>query len=178
MCLGSSLESICIVCLGICKPITICCWMQKFYGLFAAVVASNDKLDVSNLHTALHKTAQICTYRKLVMWWPSLVRKLAWNLTGRPRIGPLDNRPSTPSSFNIISKTTTKMTWDRWWEVNLLSKCHLPRSHGLGVKEFLKIFHKVWIAHWLNYKGVCTTAPATPGLLTRNNCILCKKYLM
>ena len=42
------------------------------------------------------------------------------------------------------------MTCDRWWDVNILSKCQVniiskcqvPSSNGLGVKGFLKIWRK------------------------------------
>ena len=62
------------------------------------------------------------------------------------------------------------MTCDTWWAVNILSKFQLPISYGLGVKVFWRYIHKgwatYWINEWINDKGVCRTAPATPGLLT------------
>ena len=54
---------------------------------------------------------------------------------------------------------------DRWGYVNLLWKLQLPISYGLGVKVFWRYFHKGWLTDWVNYEGVCRTAPATSGLL-------------
>ena len=59
-------------------------------------------------------------------------------------------------------------TPDRWWEVNILSKFQVPSSYGLGVKIFWRYFGKrvtQFINLSINNKGVCRTAPATPGPL-------------
>ena len=56
------------------------------------------------------------------------------------------------------------MTHNMWhmtggW-LNLLSKCQVPSTYGLGVK-----FSEDISTESVNDKGVCRTAPATLGLL-------------
>ena len=57
-------------------------------------------------------------------------------------------------------------TCDNWLVVNFLSKLLLPSSIGLGEKVIEGLEEKGDGANELmNYKGVCRTALATPGLL-------------
>ena len=61
---------------------------------------------------------------------------------------------------------TWHMTCDRWGKVNLLSKCKFPNSYSIEWKSFEESFTKdESLNDWLNHKGVCRTAQATPGLL-------------
>ena len=57
------------------------------------------------------------------------------------------------------------VTCDMWWKVNILSKCQVPSSNGLGVKVFWSYFHKLWVTQFMSGEGVFRTAPASPGLL-------------
>ena len=50
--------------------------------------------------------------------------------------------------------------------MNILSKFQLPSFYSLGVEGFWIYFDKGWPTQLINYKGVCRTAPAEPGLLT------------
>ena len=53
-------------------------------------------------------------------------------------------------------------------KVNILSKCQVPSSYGLGVKLLWQFLEKGWLYQWnnevINDKGVFWTTPATPGL--------------
>ena len=75
-------------------------------------------------------------------------------------VGPFDNRPSADLTLfkkkkkkrkSKIQKINIKkihiyiqhmrcymrqMTCDTWWELNILAKCQVPSSKGLGVKVF------------------------------------------
>ena len=50
------------------------------------------------------------------------------------------------------------MTRETQGVMNIVSKCQVPSSNGLGVKVFEN-------TQGLNYKGVCRAALVTPGLL-------------
>ena len=88
--------------------------------------------------------------------------------------GPLITDPP-PTSFTILSKRkkcdiwhvicdkwhvtndTRNMTRDMWYlthdmwgEVNLLSKYQLPSTCGVGVKVFLRYYHKGWLTESVN----------------------------
>ena len=94
-------------------------------------------------------------------------------------VGLVDNRPSTDKFHHIAKKNVTCYTWhvthvthdtrhitcdtwhmtcdvwhvthDRWGEVNLLLKCQLPSSYGLGVKVFWRYLGKlkqILRTHW------------------------------
>ena len=54
------------------------------------------------------------------------------------------------------------LTFDMWWEVNILSEF---QAYGLGVKVFWRFGGKGLLADLMCNGGVCRTAPATPGLL-------------
>ena len=56
--------------------------------------------------------------------------------------------------------------------MNHLSKFQFPSSYGLGVKMFWRYFHKGWLSQLISDRGVCRTAPATPGLLNNNILVL------
>ena len=101
-------------------------------------------------------------------------------------VGPVDNRPSTNLRNNFVKKKyiyiknsdLLYVTCDMWpvthdiwyvtcdtlWGVNILTKFQLPSSYGLKT-VFWKYFHKGSVSLLINYKGVCRSAPATPGLL-------------
>ena len=76
-----------------------------------------------------------------------------------------------------VTCDTWQVTHDMWGEVNLLSKFQLSSFYGLGVKVFWIYFNKWWrsqsVNKLINEKGVCRTAPATPGLLKRQQ--VCRK---
>ena len=59
------------------------------------------------------------------------------------------------------------MTCETHGVLNIVSKCHVFSSNGLGVMMFWRLGGKGWLSQWINYKVVCRTAKATPGLLTR-----------
>ena len=42
------------------------------------------------------------------------------------------------------------MTHDTWGGVNILLKCQVPSSYGLGVAVFWRYFHKEWLSEWIN----------------------------
>ena len=65
--------------------------------------------------------------------------------------------------------------YDRWWEVNLLSKFQLSTFYALGVNIFLEYVHKAWLNELMSHKGVCRTAPASRGLLI--TCVYFIKYI-
>ena len=69
--------------------------------------------------------------------------------------------------FDIIFPTSC-VSCDTWWGVNILSKFQLPSYYSLG--QCLEDSERIgspteWMNQWINDKGVCRTAPATPGLL-------------
>ena len=68
-----------------------------------------------------------------------------------------------------VTHHTSHITHDTWWWVNILSKFQIPSSYGLGLMMFWRFGGKGWLNQWTNEwisdKGVCRTAPATPGLL-------------
>ena len=63
-----------------------------------------------------------------------------------------------------VTSDTWHVTYDIWREVNILSKCQVPSSYGLGGLEGKDELVR-WINELMHHKGVCRTASATPGLL-------------
>ena len=65
------------------------------------------------------------------------------------------------------------MTYNTWHVtsvgggVNILSKCQLPSSYGLGWMMFGILGGKGWITDFIDKESVCRTAPAIPGLLIK-----------
>ena len=51
--------------------------------------------------------------------------------------------------------------------MNILSKCQLSSSSGLGLTVFWIYFHKPSLTYLINDEAVCRTAPATPDLLKK-----------
>ena len=69
-----------------------------------------------------------------------------------------------------VTCDTWPVTCDMLWGVNILSKFQLPSSYGLWFMILWIFGEKAewltdWMNEWINYEGVCRTAPATPGLL-------------
>ena len=57
------------------------------------------------------------------------------------------------------------VTCDIWWGVNILLKCQLSCSYGLGKTVFEDWEERDnWVTQLINHEGFCWTAPATPGL--------------
>ena len=99
------------------------------------------------------------------------------------RVGSVDSRPfaSKLKMFDVGHVTCDfwHVTRDMWhmtyntrhqthhtcWQVNILSKFHIPSLYGLGVKGFWRFWEKGSASHLINYEGVCRTAPATRVLL-------------
>ena len=81
------------------------------------------------------------------------------------RTGPVDNRPSTTLSKRRkkmwhVTPDTWQMTHDVWqvthdiWHlvgVNILSKCQLPSSYGLGVMMFQRFGGKGSLTHLMQW---------------------------
>ena len=49
--------------------------------------------------------------------------------------------------------------------MNIVSKFEVPSSNGLWFMIFCRFGGRGWLSDWINNRGVCRTAPATPGLL-------------
>ena len=67
-----------------------------------------------------------------------------------------------------MTSDTWHVTCDECWGLNILSKFQLPSSYGLGETEFWRYFNEritEWLNQWISDKGVCRSAPATPGML-------------
>ena len=64
-----------------------------------------------------------------------------------------------------VTHDTWHITCDMWCAVNIPAKCQFPRSCGLGDTVSWRYFHKGWLSLLKNHRGVCRTAPTTPGLL-------------
>ena len=62
--------------------------------------------------------------------------------------------------FNL-TPDTGHLTCDTWWGVNIISKCQLSSSQGLGAMMFLRFGGK---DHLIN-RIVCRTAPDAQSLL-------------
>ena len=64
--------------------------------------------------------------------------------------------------------------------VNIISKCVVPDFYILGETVFGRFFHKGWVSELINKsmsdKGVCRTAPATPGLIITMYTVLTAKH--
>ena len=58
-------------------------------------------------------------------------------------------------------------TRDMLWGVIILWKFQLPYFYGLWFMLSWRLGGKGWRTELMNYKGVCRTAPATPGLLIK-----------
>ena len=70
----------------------------------------------------------------------------------------------TPDTWHV-TPDTWHLTCDTWWGVNILSKCQLSSSQGLGVMMLWRFGGKCWLSNLIGNRGVCKTAPATSGLL-------------
>ena len=60
-----------------------------------------------------------------------------------------------------MTHDTWHVTHDRWREVDIILKCHLPSSYSLGVKVFWRYFHKRMIQlinQSMSDEGVCKIA--------------------
>ena len=69
-----------------------------------------------------------------------------------------------------VTRDMGHLTHDIWGEVNLLSKFQLTSSTVWEWSFVEDIFTKdQWVSDLKHYKGVCTTDPATPGLLIINH---------
>ena len=75
-----------------------------------------------------------------------------------------------------VTRAKLHVTHDRWEEVKLISIFQLPSSYGLGVKVFWIYFHISWLSQWMNDKGVCRTALATPGRVIIESILMELKY--
>ena len=67
-----------------------------------------------------------------------------------------------------VTCDTWHVTCDTWREVNILSKCWVSISYGLGVKVFWRYLNKritYLPTELISDKGACRTAPAITGLL-------------
>ena len=83
-----------------------------------------------------------------------------WHLT-------CDTLHLTPDTWHVTFDIL-HVSLDTQGVMNIMSKLHVPSSYGLGVKVSWKIFSQIitnLMNKWINCEGVCTTAPATPGLL-------------
>ena len=91
-----------------------------------------------------------------------------WHLTRDTWHVTPDTWHVTPDTWHV-TRDMWHVTYDTWWGVNILSKFQLPSSYGLGVMIIRSFGGKgsltESINEWINDKGDCRTAPATPGLL-------------
>ena len=66
-------------------------------------------------------------------------------------------------THEIVTREMWHMTQDMWWGVNILLKCQLSSSYGLGHTVSWRYFHKGWLSESVSEliidKGVCRTAP-------------------
>ena len=62
---------------------------------------------------------------------------------------------------------TLQLTHGTWLVVNIVSKCQVPSSNGLGFMLLWIFGRKGLVNLSISYKGVCRTARATPGLLKK-----------
>ena len=72
-----------------------------------------------------------------------------------------------------VTRDMQHVTCDMLWGETILSKFQLPSSSGLWFMIFWRFGGKGWFTHWLNesvnHKGFYKTAPATQGLLKKEN---------
>ena len=91
-----------------------------------------------------------------------------WHLTRDTLHVTSDTLHLTPDMWHMI-QDMWHMTCDTWWGMNILSKCQLPSSFGLGSRVSWSFWMKgsptQWMNEWINDKGVYRTSPATPSLL-------------
>ena len=83
-------------------------------------------------------------------------------------------RHMTPDTWQLICgtwhRTLTSDTWHLTFhmlsEVHIIWNFQVLSSYSLGMKVFWRFWGKGSVSLFINYKGVCRTAHATPGLLT------------
>ena len=81
-----------------------------------------------------------------------------------------DPQPTSSTIWSKKLKTcdTWHVTCHTWWGMNIVPKVQLLSSYGLVLTVSWWLWTKWWLNESNNYwikKGVCRTAPATPGLL-------------
>ena len=65
-----------------------------------------------------------------------------------------------------MTHDTRHVPLDTQGVMNFVLKFQVPIFNVLGVRKFWRYFHKDhWLTDFINNKGVCRRAPATPGLL-------------
>ena len=113
----------------------------------------------------LHHFVQKRRRRKNCGMW--LMTFDTWNVT-------LDMWHMTCDTRHMASDML-HVTCDMLWGVYILLIFQLPRSYGLWFMIFWRFGGNGSPTEWINYKGVCRIAPATPGLLITRGLEISKK---
>ena len=123
----------------------------------------SSRLPVFYNYKALHTNLRNWDIPRLLIWNNLREKKLDW-------IALLITAPPGTSFIHMWHVIPDKwhVTYDTW-KVGEGEPFQLCISDSLGAKIFWRYFHKGWLTESVNQlmndKGVCRTAPATPGLL-------------